>query len=300
MRPILTPLAGILLALPLPAQAPGLHTLKVGDLAVTCLQDGQQEMPTANVAQLLKGMEPGEVARRIGGPSMTWTYNAFLVRMKDRLVLVDTGFGPDGQARNGGRLQERLQAAGVDPASIDLVLITHFHGDHVGGLLKADGTRAFPRAVLRASAEEDAFWSDPAKLPERLREGAATVRKVLAPYRAAGAYKPFAAGEDPAPGIKAVPSHGHTGGHTCYAFASRGQEIWFVGDLFHVAPVQFGNPEVAVGFDADIPQAVASRKAVFQMAARRGFILAAAHLAFPGLVRLEAEGTGFKALPAER
>jgi glyoxylase-like metal-dependent hydrolase (beta-lactamase superfamily II) len=278
-------------ALSLMATPPG---QLIGRLRVITLQDTELSLPSS----LLKGIEPAEAKRMLGGKDAAPTpVNAFLIRTPDCLVLVDTGTGPQ------GKLMQNLKAAGVDPAQVDLVLITHFHFDHVGGLVKADGTRAFPKALVRVSRAEHDFWlGEPSKLPERLKAGVPAIKAALAPYQVAGTYKPFAPGESLGKDIRALPAYGHTSGHTAYIFSSEGKELWCIGDLIHFGAVQFERPGVAVTFDTDSEQAVSARKDIFRQAAQSKAVLAGAHLAFPGLFQLQVRGDGFAAtaLSAEK
>ena len=274
------------------AEPAGVHRYSVGKLEVVALQDGQVQLP----AKLLKGIDADTAKTMLGGKELAdGAVNAFLIRMPDKTVLVDTGMGGDGKGPT-GHLMERLRAAGVDPAKIDLVLLTHFHHDHTGGLVKVDGTRAFPKAVVRAAqAEHDGWLGENAKVPELMKERVPALRAALAPYQAAGAYKPFAPGEDLGKGIRALPSPGHTAGHTVYVFSSEGKEIWCIGDLIHVGAIQLERPKVAMVFDSDPDKAIAARRDFFGKAAATGTVLAAAHLAFPGLIQLKTKGEGFAA-----
>lgn len=281
--------SSVLLAIPVLLQAAepaGVHRQTIGKMNVISLQDGELQ---GNIS-VLKGIDPAEAKRMVGGQEkIALTVNALLVRTPDQLVLVDTGTGGDGKGTT-GHLLERMQAAGIDPAQVDLVLITHFHFDHVGGLVKADGTRAFPKAIVRVSQAEQDQWlgGDPSERQEALK-------KALAPYQSANAYRPFAPGEAPGKDIRVLPSPGHTNGHSVFVFASEGKELWCIGDLIHVGAIQFERPEVAMSFDTDSDKAIAARKDFFRKAAASGAVLAGAHLAFPGLVRLKIKGEGFVA-----
>jgi glyoxylase-like metal-dependent hydrolase (beta-lactamase superfamily II) len=277
---------------PAPTKASRLEPLRVGQLQVWRLQDGRISL----AASLLKGLDAAEARRMLGGKDAADTpVNAFLVRMPGRTVLVDTGIGKDPE-EDSGHLAEQLAAAGVAPSDIDLILITHDHFDHIGGLLKADGTRAFPKAVLRVARREHAFWTeDPSRLPERLRDRAPKLKALFGVYERAGAFRPFDDGEELAPGLHALPAHGHTGGHTVYAFTSEGQELWCIGDLIHFGAVQFQRPGVGVAFDLDGDRAVKIRQELFREAARRKVVLAGAHL--PHIVRIIPKDAGYEAVP---
>lgn len=275
-----------------PAKAARLEPLRLGQIKVWAIKDGQLSLDAA----LLKGIEPAEARRMLGGKDAATTpVNAFLLRMPGKTVLVDSGMGKNPEA-DSGHLMEQLEAAGVAPSEIDLIVITHFHFDHIGGLLKADGTRAFPKAQLLVPRSEQAFWlGDPSKLPERLRERVPKLRALFAVYEGAGAFRVFEDGEDLAPGFRAVAAHGHTGGHTVYAFTSEGKELWCLGDLMHFGAVQFEKPEVGVSFDADGEKAIQIRQDLFKKAAKAKAVLAGAHL--PQLVRIEVKGSGYVAVP---
>lgn len=278
------------------AEPAGIHRHKMGKLEIVTVQDGETQLP----ASLLKGIEPDKAKAMLGGKEVADTaVNAFLVRMPDKLVLVDTGTGGDGKGPT-GHLMERLQAAGVDPAKIDLILITHFHYDHTGGLIKPDGSRAFPNAVVRAArAEHDAWLGENAKVPDMMKDKVTALKAALAPYQAANAYKTFETKDDLGKGIRAMASEGHTGGHTSFAFKVGKKEVWVVGDLIHISAVQYAQPKATMLFDTDADKAGASRAEFFKKAASAGIPIAATHLPFPALVKLKQKGDGFAATPAK-
>ena len=276
----------------LSAQAPALP-LAVGAMSVWPLEDGV----IALEASVLTGMPTAEAIRLLGGePAAATPVNAFLVRLPGTTILVDTGMGHDPEEADSGHLLERLGAAGVTPEQVDLVLITHFHLDHLGGLLNPDGTRAFPRAKLcLPRAEHDLWMTRTAELPERLWERIPKLEGCFAPYAAQGDLVLTEDGAALADGVTAQAAPGHTGGHTVYVFRSGAEELWCIGDLIHFAAVQFECPEAGASFDLQPAQAVRTRLDGFRKAAAEGAILAGAHL--PRLVRIRPEGRGFRALP---
>lgn len=270
------------------------HYVKVGDISVRMIQDAQFFLGVS----LLSGIGHDEAMKLMGGSDSAWTpANAYLVRMPNYVVLVDAGVGKY-PGEDSGHLLEGLKKAGVDPAQVDLILITHFHFDHIGGLTSQEGKRVFPKAIVRVSKAENDFWMrDTSLIPVALRDRALRLKAILAPYMKEQAYRPFAPDEEPGHDIKALAAHGHTPGHMVYSFSSKGKTLWCVGDLIHFGAIQFGHPTAGVSFDSDGPMAVASRMDLFKRAAALRVIVAASHL--PAMVQLEEKRKTFVATPVE-
>jgi glyoxylase-like metal-dependent hydrolase (beta-lactamase superfamily II) len=268
--------------------------LKIGDFKVRMLQDAQMYMKISH----LSGIEKSDALKLTGGVDSVWaSVNAYLVRTPQHTVLVDAGIGKY-PGENSGHLLEYLKRAGVEPEQIDLVLITHFHFDHIGGLLTPEGRRAFPNAVVRASQVESDFWmGDESKIPANMRERAKSIKVIFAPYIAANLYKPFKPDEILGEGIKAMPAYGHTPGHTVFAFSSKGEEIWCIGDLIHIGIVQFSNPAASMAFDSDKKMALTSRVDFLKRAAASHIVIAGAHLG--DMLRLEVNGSSFIVSPVD-
>lgn len=281
-------------------QVPGWYRTMVGGFEVTALFDGVIDLKPK---ELLKGARPGEIERglrrhHVMGDSVPTSVNAYLVNTGSQLILVDTGtakaFGP-----GLGHVLNHLKASGYDPAQVDLVLLTHLHGDHANGLLTPEGRIAFPNAKVMVSAPEAAYWLDEArkaKAPKDMQGFFDMARQAAAPYQASGQWTPFQPGAAIASGVTSLPT-GHTPGHSSFLFESQGQKLIVLGDVIHIAAVQMARPEVAIAFDTDNRAAIASRKRLFAQAAREGTLLAGAHLAFPGLGRVRAEGRGYVWVP---
>ena len=284
-------------------QAPGYYRMMLGDFEVTALNDGTVDLP---VDKLLTGVRPGQVLRSLRhaylGVPLETSVNAYLINTGTKLVLIDTGaatlFGP-----TLGRLQANLKAAGYSPEQVDEIYITHLHGDHVGGLL-ADGKAAFPNAVVRLDRREADFWlsaEQMAKAPDAARGGFQGAQMSVKPYQEAGRFMPFdgqaEGGVELVPGVRAMPTYGHTPGHTVYVVESKGHKLVVWGDLMHVAAVQFPDPGVTISFDSDSKAAAPQRKKAYKEAAKQGYYVAVAHVAFPGIGRLRADGRGYEWFP---
>lgn len=266
--------------------------LAVGDIKVSMLQDAQIYLQTS----YLSGIAAKEAKKIVGDRDSVLTpVNAFLVQTPKHTILVDAGIGKY-PGEDSGHLMEQLNNAGIAPNKIDLILITHFHFDHIGGLTSPEGKKLFPNAIVRASKAESDFWMrDASLIPENLRERAAKIKATLAPYSSTKSYLPFLPEEELGNGIKAISANGHTPGHTVYSFSSNGKELWCIGDLIHFGLVQFEHPSVGITFDSNGQMAIAARIDFFQRAAKNRIVIAGAHL--PEMVRIENKGDAFVAKP---
>ncbi len=283
-------------------QVPGYQRLKLGAFEITALYDGYIDLDRKLLLNAKAKTVEALLSRMFVdyGKGMQTAVNAFLIHTSDHLVLVDAGtakaFGP-----TLGYIQDNIRAAGYDPAQVDTVLLTHLHPDHACGLLTPDGAVAFPNAQVWADKAEADFWlseAQAAKAPEAAQNLFKLARAAIAPYAAAGRFKTLDQGALPA-GISAVATHGHTPGHTSYLLTSQGQRLLVLGDLVHSHATQFAHPEIAVEFDSDKDQAVLTRKKVFADAAKQRLWVAGAHLPFPGIGHIRAEGSAFAWVPLE-
>ncbi|HEY6721948.1 MAG TPA: MBL fold metallo-hydrolase [Burkholderiales bacterium] len=281
-------------------QAPGYFQTMLGDFEVTALSDGTAELP---MGKLLTHVTPAKVkaalARSYLKDPLETSVNGFLVNTGTKLVLIDTGaaglFGP-----TLGNLAANLKAAGYQPEQVDEIYITHMHPDHVGGLMAGD-KMVFPNAVVRADKRDADFWLSQANLDKAPKENKGFFQGAMAslnPYVAAGKFKPFDGNTELVPGIRAMASRGHTPGHTTYIVESKGEKLALLGDLVHVASVQFADPSVTIGFDTDSKAAAVQRKKAFADAAKNGYWVAAAHIAFPGIGHIRTAGKGYSWIPA--
>ena len=279
--------------------APGYYRMMLGDFEVTALLDGTVELP---VNKILTNIKAGKVDAALAKYSLSspleTSVNAYLINTGTKLVLIDTGaaklFGP-----TLGNLLESLKSAGYTPEQVDEIYITHMHADHVGGLMAGDKL-AFPNAIVRSEKQDADFWlskENMDKAPEAMKGFFQGAQASLNPYVSAGKYKPFEGNSDLLPGIKAVVTRGHTPGHTIYMVESKGQKMAVLGDLMHVAAVQFPQPSVAIQFDVDSKTAITMRSNLYATAAKEKFLLAVAHVSFPGIGRVRKDGTGYAWMP---
>lgn len=260
---------------------------KIGTLEAISLRDGTLVVPNDNKI-LGIGRTPEEVAAVLTGAgapgdSISLSIQPLLVRTGERLVLIDTGAGP-AMGGVGGKLQDSLKAAGVDPADITEVLISHSHGDHIGGLVGPDGGLMFPNAVIRIEANE---WDFMQATPDAKAVVDAILPKVQV----------FRYGSEVAPGIMAVEIAGHTPGHSGFEISSGADKLLFIGDAMHSSIISVQKPDWQIQFDNDAPVATATRVALDERAAANNLRLYGYHFAYPGVGRIQKTGDTYRWVP---
>ncbi|MBJ2064849.1 MBL fold metallo-hydrolase [Serratia odorifera] len=280
-------------------QAPGYYRMALGKLTVTAVSDGTITLP---LEKLLLPIDPQRLKQRMAEDAMTpqaeTSINTFVIDDGKQRVLVDTGAGQL-FGNNGGHLLANLKAAGYPAESINAVLVTHVHGDHSGGLT-LNGKPAFPNAEVYVDKHDPDFWLDSAnqsKVEAGQRHTFKQSAEVLKPIIAAGKLKTFTAPATLPLGIQAQAAYGHTPGSVTYRVESAGQTLVLWGDIIHAKAVQMPEPQVSIHFDVDRQQAIATRERILAQAAKQGYWVAAAHIAFPGLGHVQAQGQGYRWVP---
>jgi glyoxylase-like metal-dependent hydrolase (beta-lactamase superfamily II) len=237
------------------AQVPGVYSFKLGKFTITALSDGTVPQ---DVNKVLTNANSAEVKQLLYNNFLTnpveASINAFLIDTGDKQVLVDTGVGQL-FAGQGGKLQSSLKTAGYVTDQIDMILLTHIHSDHSGGLV-VSGRLMFPTATVYVGKPDIDLWLNPANAanakrlnlePRYFDEAVKTVK----PYLDAGKLKSFSGETAILPGITALPTPGHTPGHSIYLVESGGESIEFWGDILHFASIQFPNPKITVVYDVN-------------------------------------------------
>jgi glyoxylase-like metal-dependent hydrolase (beta-lactamase superfamily II) len=258
-------------------------SFQVGKLSVTALEDGRNVV--ANNGKVFGvGTDPaqlGNVLRAAGASTDRITLNTggLLVRSGKRLLLLDTGMGPKMHAN----IMASLKLAGIAPRSITDVLITHSHGDHVGGLLDEQGKPAFPNATIRMTSAE---WS------WMQQQGSAEVVAAIRPH-----LRTFEPGAQIAPGVKAIVLTGHTPGHSGYEISSGSSRLLDLGDMVHSSIVSLARPDWKLAFDSDSATATATRQSMLAKLAADQTWVFAPHFPFPGVGHIVAAGQGFAFSP---
>lgn len=282
-----------------------IYRYKVGDIGVTVLSDGFRI--TTSLDGYILNVEKQKllaVLSETGLPTdhMKNVYTPVLIETGGRRVLIDTGIGEAMFQQTGGergRLLANLAAAGFDRDAVDAVVISHFHPDHVNGLLMADGTPAFANAEILVPEPEWAFWMDDGEMARasggRMAEMFHNNRRVFDTL--GRKVTRFAWDQEVVPGVTAVGTPGHSIGHTSFVVASGAARAFIQGDINNQSVVFSRYPEWHGGFDYDPVQASATRRRVYSMLADENMLLQAYHHPFPGLAQVERDGTGFRVVP---
>jgi glyoxylase-like metal-dependent hydrolase (beta-lactamase superfamily II) len=279
-------------------QIPGVYHRRVGDIVVTAISDGFLD----GALDVLRNIEEDEARQILTDnfrPARRTQVNAFLIHSAGRLALMETGSGNYMQP-TAGKVLANVRAAGVDPADIEAVLLTHMHPDHSAGLTDmTTGKRNYPNAELVMHENEPAHWFDDGKMARGTdREKKLFFqagREQVTPYK--DRWRLFRQGEV-FPGVTAIPRHGHTPGHTTFLISSGKEQLLIWGDTVHVPEVQTARPEVCMAFDTDTEAAAASRRKVFDMVATDKLLVTGMHLHFPGFAHLVRRGNAYQLIPA--
>jgi glyoxylase-like metal-dependent hydrolase (beta-lactamase superfamily II) len=264
-------------------------TFAVGACKVSVLSEGHN----AGNQDILLGATPEILRQYAPDGTFPMGVNAFLIRTPDeKNILVDAGYGK--------KLLANLQTLNVSAEQVHVVLLTHLHGDHIGGLLQ-EGKAVFPNAEIYLSQPEYDYWTSDAemeKVPEKRRNSFLQARNVVSAYQdKLHLFVPAeadSAGVDLLPDIRGVAAYGHTPGHTAYLLASGDSRLLIWGDLTHAMSIQMPHPEVALTFDVDPEQAIATRAIILEYVAKHKIAIAGMHIVSPAMGNVrKSETEGF-------
>jgi len=288
-------------------QAPSFYRYKVGDAQVTAISDGVNTfaLPETFVANAKKEEVNAALEKAfLPKDKMSIHFAPLVINTGGKLVVVDTGNGPGAFASskgNVGQFASNMAAAGIDPKSIDMVVISHFHGDHINGLLTADNVLAFPNAEVLVPAAELKYFMDDGEMSRQTSERMQGVFKNARRVFEAGLKKkvtPYEMGKDVAPGLLAVASWGHTPGHTSFILSSGSDKVFIQSDVTNHPAVFVANPGWHLMFDQDPAMAEATRRKVYDMLVADKMRVQGFHYPFPANGFVEKDGNGYRLVPA--
>lgn len=293
--------SGLALDAPEGPQAPGFVRFGLGEATVTIVSDGNLTTPASFLGV---NADPEELAafltaRRLSPEANYAHTNHVIVETGDAAVLVDVGSGDRFQP-SAGRLLANMEAAGIDPAGITHVALTHAHPDHVWGMMDDFGDDPrIPEAAYSMGASEYDWWMGDGRVdavPDAMKPFVVGARNALGPV--AERMSMVADGAEIAPGVTMIGTPGHTLGHMSVLAESGGEQLLILGDAINHAHVSFERPDWQFAFDMDKEMAVATRRRLLDMAATEGMAVAGYHLPFPGVGHVIREGDAYRFLPA--
>ena len=272
----------------------------VGDIEVFSLHEGATErvLDAGFVKNAtLEDVKMALTAGGIGPDKFANPYTVTAIRRGNTVVLFDVGFGGNGQPTT-GKLAANMKAAGLDPSTVQTVVISHFHPDHISGLwVKETNEQVFPNAEILMPEIEYKFWTDPA-LVEKVPEGnRANVRRIQSTFPSWKNIKQYSDGAEVTPGVRAVATPGHTVGHMSFQVASGGQQLFIQGDVTGIHQLFVRNPGMHSMFDTDGPKAEATRRAFFDRVIAEKAMIAGYHFGFPNVGTLSKDGDGYAFAP---
>lgn len=283
------------------AQAPGFYKYKVGDITVTAINDGFFNRPLEGFIRNaeLPAVQSAMSAAFLPTNAVPIPFNTLVVETGGKVVLLDTGNGNVG-APTSGTWMTNFKAAGFDPAKVDSVVISHFHGDHINGLRLRDGSAVFPNAEIQVPTPEWAFWMSDERMnaaPEAMRGGFQNARRVFAPI--AANVKRFEPGAVVAPGVTSMAAFGHSPGHTVFVVSSGNAKLTYMADVTNHPALFVRNPDWSAIFDMDADAARATRRRLLDMAASEKTRVHFYHAPFPSNGFIAKDGNGFQLVPAQ-
>jgi glyoxylase-like metal-dependent hydrolase (beta-lactamase superfamily II) len=288
-------------------QAPGFYRYKVGSFECTSINDGARSfpMPDTFVKNVPKeeALAAAEAAYMPKG-MVTVPFNPQLINTGSKLVLIDCGNGiANFEPSKGavGRTLQNLASAGVDPKSVDVVLMSHLHPDHTNGIRALDGSMAFPNAEIMVPAKDWEFWMSEenaakAESNQMMKNYFANVKKIYAGIESKVTRYDW--GKEVVPGVTSVATPGHTPGHTSFVVASGNSRILIQSDVTNIPEFFLRNPDWHVAYDVYPETAQATRHKFYDMAAAEKATVVGFHFTFPSIGHVEKDGPKYRLIPS--
>ncbi len=265
-------------------------SFRVGDLEIKGYSDGVLRTSL----DMILNMERARSEALVGGTDGGWLYipvNNFVFHREGKTIMIDAGSGHDMQPTL-GKLPENLRAGGVDPKSVDYIVLTHIHPDHANGLIDPRGEAIYPNAEILVHAQEYDFWmsEDKGGEPEKLKAVKARNKRNMNPYTER--VRRMREGEEVL-GCTPILAAGHSPGHTCWRVMSGRESFLAWGDIVHLSAIQISHPDTTLSYDLDGDAARKSRHRILDMTANERIVVAGAHVNAPGFGHVVRKGTTY-------
>ncbi|MCO6388387.1 MBL fold metallo-hydrolase [Aliihoeflea sp. 40Bstr573] len=278
---------------------PGYSSFRLGDFQITTVLDGARPShgpyPTFGEDQEEDAVAELMEANFLPADQFVNGFAPVIIDTGSEKILFDTGLGEGARANGLGQLRERMQATGHQPDEIDIVVLTHFHGDHIGGLMEG-GAPAFANARYVAGQAEYDFWTAPERAEGQTANAAQAVEANVVPLAEDMTF--LADGDEVVPGISAVAAFGHTPGHLAFAIESGGRQLMLTADTANHYVASLMRPDWHVRFDMDKEMAVETRKRIFDQIATERIPFIGYHMPFPAVGFVEKIDQGYRYVPA--
>jgi glyoxylase-like metal-dependent hydrolase (beta-lactamase superfamily II) len=296
-------IVGGAVAQPAPAPGTGFYRYRVGAVEVTALYDGVWKKP--HDPAFIKNASIEETKAALAQAGMTTEYmpiplTVVVLKVGDRLIMVDAGSGVGQWQPTATSLPANMQAAGIDPTKIGTILISHFHPDHIFGLLEK-GTNApiYPNAELVVNATEYKWWTEPGRVEKLPEARKALGTRIQAAFPNWKNFRLVEGEKEVAPGITLVEAPGHTPGHSAFLIGSGGAQLMISNDTAYVPALLAPHPDWQGAYDQDGPLAVTSRKKLIDRVIADKMSICGAHFPFPGAGTFAKDGAGYRFTPVQ-
>ncbi|MBA2399989.1 MAG: MBL fold metallo-hydrolase [Bradyrhizobium sp.] len=287
-------------------QTAGWYRYKVGSIEVTVATDGVNKFKMAedHVTNFKKDVVNAALAEVfMEKDMMTTPYNPVAINTGSKLAVIDTGTGDTNYKKSNGtagQMVSNLAAAGIDRNAVDAVIISHYHGDHINGLLMDDNSLTYPNAEILVPAKEHQYWMDDGEMsraPKGRIEGVfKNARRVFTP-EALKRVRTYEWDKEVIPGVIAQGTPGHSPGHSSFVIASGPESVYVQSDVTHVPFLFVRHPDWHVFYDQDPAMAEAARRKVYDMLAADKMRVQGFHYPFPSLAHVEKVGSGYREIP---
>jgi glyoxylase-like metal-dependent hydrolase (beta-lactamase superfamily II) len=279
-----------------PDPAQGFHKFKIGSVEITSIYDGIWEKPHDPAFIKNASVDDVKGAMKAAGLPEDFVSIPFTVMVLDiggKLIMCDAGTGGQVQP-TAGKLAANMKAAGIDPAKINTVLISHYHPDHIFGLMGKDtNAPMFPNAEIICSAAEYKWWTAEGRVEQLPEARKGLGRRIQAVFPTWKNIRQVEGEIEVTPGIRMVNAPGHTPGHVAYHLASGNQQLMLSCDTAYMPALVARNPGWHGAYDQDGPLAEASRRKLLDRVIADKMPVAGMHFPFPGYGTIVKDGTGY-------